>query len=64
MVFKIMIDEFIINNNLYMVVFWPSTLLTLENRDGDGGENPPERGLGMRMIFHPPPRRDSVLENY
>jgi hypothetical protein len=23
--------------------------------DGDGGESPPERGVGMRMIFYPRP---------
>jgi hypothetical protein len=22
--------------------------------NGDGGENPPEKGLGMGMVFHPP----------
>jgi hypothetical protein len=32
--------------------------------DGDGGKNPPERDLGMGMVFHPPPRGDSVPENY
>jgi hypothetical protein len=30
----------------------------------DGGENFLQRGLGMETVFHPPPRGDSVPENY
>jgi hypothetical protein len=44
--------------------FGDSKLENFSREDGDGGENPPERGSGMEMVFHPPPRRDSVPENY
>jgi hypothetical protein len=32
--------------------------------DGDEGESPPEVGLGMKTIFHPQPRGDSIPENF